>query len=177
MKLVDILARELKDWPSGVENIMQTFAGMTFYQDVEGQIVPLSRFSLAEDWRSEKGVTREQWLDAVSVRNEALPTVGTVCGFCRFPNVPECEWQKVVIVAHWTEGLENPLAIFMSTSFSPQADQAVAKCFQPLLTVEQIAADEREAIIQQLEIDTDWILDRNSCEAVIAAGYRKQVQP
>jgi len=49
--------------------------------------------------------------------------------------------------------------------------------FRPIRTAEQIAAEEHQKAIDELAADTDWILDRASCEAVIAAGYRKQVQP
>ena len=110
---------------------------------------------------------------------EGLPPVGAVCAFCRLPDTPESEWQKVEVVAHWSKGLKNPVAIFMSTSFAPQADQAIAKCFRPLPTAEQVAAEEREKAIKEICIDagspemTPGQL--KVAEKLYMAGYRKQV--
>lgn len=46
--------------------------------------------------------------------------------------------------------------------------------FRPIRTPEQIAADEREAAINEIRRDTDYILDETCAAAVFAAGYRKQ---
>lgn len=115
---------------------------------------------------------------ATTWSGEGLPPAGTVCGFCRFPETPECEWTKVIIVAHWSEGLANPVAIFMSTSYAPQADQAVATCFRPIRTAEQIAADERSKEIGDMrEIVTHESLKGFGLtlhlQALYDAGYRK----
>jgi hypothetical protein len=116
---------------------------------------------------------------------EGLPPVGTICAFCRFPATPEAEWQKVKIVAHWSEGLQVPVAVFMSTSFAPQADQAIAECFRPIRTAEQIEAEERDAAYKGMVDDLSAAIgisniNRRECDvmhALAEAGYRKQVQP
>ena len=64
MKLVDILARELKSWPEGVHKLAQSFAGMVFYQDSAQQIVPLDRMEISDDFRYAE-VTRAEWQAAV----------------------------------------------------------------------------------------------------------------
>lgn len=48
---------------------------------------------------------------------------------------------------------------------------------RPIRTDEQIAAEEHRKAVEQLAADTDWILPKEACEAVLAAGYRKQVAP
>jgi hypothetical protein len=60
MKLVEILARELKEWPEGVNKLHQSFAGMIFYIDSAAQVVKSIRVDIASDWR-ETGVTRAEW--------------------------------------------------------------------------------------------------------------------
>ncbi|MFK3971070.1 hypothetical protein ACI2KS_10125 [Pseudomonas sp. NPDC087358] len=121
---------------------------------------------------------------ATTWTGEGLPPVGTVCAFCRFPSMPEPEWQKVEIVANWSEGLKSPVAIFMSTSFAPQADQAIAECFRPIRTAEQVAADARNAQIMGLADELAGYQDRETgdkhkklAEYLHDNGYRKEVQP
>lgn len=63
MKLVDILARELKVWPEGYDSLRQSFAGMVFHGAKDG-ILPIERLSVAEDFRT-AAVTRSQWQAAV----------------------------------------------------------------------------------------------------------------
>lgn len=68
MKLVDILARELKVWPDRAESISQSFSGMTFYVPIGGRVHELNRNEISDDWRT-AAVTRAEWQDAVDALN------------------------------------------------------------------------------------------------------------
>jgi len=69
MKLVDILARELKVWPEGYASLQQSFAGMVFHGAKDG-ILPIVRLSVSEDFRI-ASVTRAQWQAAVDALKSA----------------------------------------------------------------------------------------------------------
>jgi hypothetical protein len=60
MKLVEILARELKVWPEDVNKLLQSFSGRIFYIDSAAQVVELIRVDIAIDWIG-TGVTRADW--------------------------------------------------------------------------------------------------------------------
>ena len=60
MKLVEILARELEEWPVGVNKLLQSFSGRIFYIDSAAQVVELIRVDIAIDWIG-TGVTRADW--------------------------------------------------------------------------------------------------------------------
>lgn len=63
MKLVDILARELKVWPADCDSLKQSFGGMVFHGNQAG-IIKIARLSISDDWRKAE-VTRHQWQAAV----------------------------------------------------------------------------------------------------------------
>lgn len=141
----------------------------------------------AEDW---------PWSDAKSDpwNGEGLPPVGTWCQvkspgyknqrFDRFVG------ERVFIVAHDVVDAD-PVAVFRMELSQHEVDYhaLIAKCFEPEKTPEQIEAAERAAIAKQAcsEIESA-VADYNetiSCtaairatvDAMIEAGYRKQVAP
>jgi len=109
MKLVDILARELKVWPEGVTNLKQSFGGMIFYLDASSQLVILDRADIAQDWREAK-VTFAQWQAAVDALKDEQMTYSYENVSINAPYIslgeqsviPECK----IIQSAWTgEGL------------------------------------------------------------------------
>lgn len=194
MKLVDILARELDKWPRGVAKIMQTFSGMTFYQDTAGQIVPLISISLADDWRLDEGVTRTQWqaavdaLKAVEVdkavewNGEGLPPVGVTCELygtvSQQLNGQDFQWVKVEIIAQTSFGGDT-VAVGRDLLFATLG-WGIASAFRPIRNAEQIAAEKYEADAADLaEVMTGHRDRTGDCfltlaKVVLDAGYRKQ---
>lgn len=191
MKLVDILAREMKAWPED-----EHFA----WQDSNKEI----RFSpqikddfyvrdLAEDHvrqlfepNPRTGVTRSQWQSAVDALKageqvwdgEGLPPVGTICTLSGptpklTPIHPEWAGTEVKIYAHFATDRGIPLAAYVSEDHL-KGGVGIADLFVPIRTAEQIAEQEHREAVEALAAATDWILTREACEAVLAAGYRKQ---
>ena len=111
---------------------------------------------------------------------EGLPPVGTVCEHRKL--IPGEEWTEVEIVAHRTfVGDDYPCAVFVysqSSSHSSSGDH-----FRPCRTPEQIAAEERLAAINYLEIDAGMCATafdgdpeaRAWVENLIDKGWRKPV--
>lgn len=174
MKLVDILARELKVWPEGASKLTQSFAGMVFYQDSAQQIVPLGRMEISNDLRDEY-VTRAEWqsavdalnqseLDAVLAKNEqlaaaraeriqawngeGLPPVGLDVeikrGNCTWIDGDEWQIGKTATVMAY---FLNSRDIEMASVQFPggHCECILARCLSPIRTAEQVAAEEREA--------------------------------
>lgn len=101
---------------------------------------------------------------------EGLPPVGEVIEWL------DGEFLPVVVVGHHQGAVvavdqNDPRRVFIGKK----------PCYRPLRTPEQIAAEEREATVQQMiqdigVSDTDgW--DHLRCAALYDAGYRKQVTP
>lgn len=107
---------------------------------------------------------------------EGLPPVGTVCEYK--PSQLAGEWKEVEVIAHF-------MSKIMVAAFIPTGDgiktvsQAIARCFRPLRTAEQIAAEEREKAVHEILSHMRGV-DRDKVEMAMSiydAGYRKQVQP
>lgn len=118
---------------------------------------------------------------------EGLPPVGTICQFF-VDEDDETEWHealrsgmKVEVIAHFTGAGGSTIAAFFfeyGGRGNRQVEQAVAECFRPLPTPEQIAAEEREAAINgMLCYDALGNSRRGLAEALYDAGYRKQEAP
>lgn len=115
---------------------------------------------------------------------EGLPSVGTVCeqaprGVAE--HAREVLWRKVRIIAHLEDSrLTGPVAVYLPTDGQANCDQAVASCFRPIRTAEQIAADERKQAVEQMCLASMGQSCPPICtaaaEALYEAGYRK-VQP
>lgn len=180
MKLVDILARELKVWPRMPEG------GHRLEQDVDNSIIEGDGFGTeplfmvserCEDYKLNPHVTRDEWQAAVDAmkasawNGEGLPPVGTVC-----ENAAGGEWRKVFIVAH--DSVDNEQrAIFRfvgGDQYSYFGEHA--ECFRPIRTPEQIAAEERLKAIDEMAAVYKSNFEghvKDGCQALYDAGYRK----
>ena len=113
-----------------------------------------------------------------------LPPVGAVCE--HQPYEDKQDWHKVEIIAHKNTGL--PVAVFWDEANKKATDSSL-EAFRPIRTPEQIAADERLHEIRnalttikagQKQFPNDLVrgnITLSVVEAMIDAGYRKQVQP
>lgn len=196
MKLVDILARELRVWPDDCEAIEQDRRGSCLYK-VNGPAIATYVEVKASDADTAK-VTKLQWQAAVDAlkdekvvewNGEGLPPVGAVCEWagCTFapedPKEPDLRiGDQVTIIAHFKDG-EFDLAAF---TFNPQihnpsrgtawVNQGAHGCFRPIRTPEQIASEKREADILEILHATGLRKRDGGMEvaaAIYRAGYRK----
>lgn len=114
--------------------------------------------------------------------NKGLPLIGTICVYSSRNSTEPTE---VKIIAHFSNHGAD-VAVFIPTWEGPKtAGQAIAECFRPIRTPEQIAAEALQIATQQIMVDagiTDstfkddpeaWVW----AAALHEAGYRKQVQP
>ncbi|MBP3934696.1 MAG: hypothetical protein J6D44_12635 [Pseudomonas sp.] len=176
MKLVDILALELKVWPEGYTSLQQSFAGMVFHGAKDG-ILPIERLSVSEDFRT-ASVTRAQWQAAVdALKAESapawagigLPPVGTVCEAKTTRG-----WSRGTIIAHGLPPKEN-IAVWQEDG--ERISLGVKEYFRQIRTPEQIAAEEREIAIRNMlhepGVTTDHSVADFTCAALYDAGYRK----
>ena len=156
MKLIDILARELKVWPQGVDAVEQSDLDCSLFEYGRGIIGGVKTH--AEDSRTAK-VTRAQWqaaVDALKVESApawvgiGLPPVGTVCEI----NHPDLGWTRCEIVAHkFMDCGGNTHAIAWINGNT--LDQSQGLRFRQIRTPEQITAEERSnAVTLMREIVT-----------------------
>jgi len=159
MKLIDILARELKVWPQGVDAVEQSDLDCSLFEYGRGIIGGVKTH--AEDSRTAK-VTRAQWqaaVDALKVESApawvgvGLPPAGTVCiitphnTLWGFSSVGD--YQCMVLAYHddfvWVE-LVGVLGV-------PVATRTDKVDFNLLRTPEQVIADrEREERIKSAQV-------------------------
>lgn len=184
MKLVDILARELKAWPEGVSKLTQSFAGMVFYQDSAQQIVPLGRMEISDDLRDEY-VTRAEWKAAVDALNSPKVVEWDEFGFppagvsCEFTTNDGHNWKGCKIL------YADELSILTGELEGKADRRLLRKCdadvkFRPARTAEQVAAEEREKAIKEMMmhgVDAGDSTIEYSCAALYDAGYRKEPKP
>ena len=200
MKLVDILARELKVWPHNGNALGQaadTTLHLNEYASHGGEFYGWTKekFTRAEDHHC-AFVTRAQWqaaVDALKVEvrptesmalhhqevgritrqwnGEGLPHVGTVIEWL------DSSWVKVVVVGHHKGAVvavdeSDPRRVFIGKK--PR--------YRTFLTPEQIAAEERDlAIDEMLKIaegphggsSRKVHVSRPQVAALYDAGYRK----
>jgi uncharacterized protein YbcV (DUF1398 family) len=114
---------------------------------------------------------------------QGLPPVGVECLFTAEDEGDGWSEElkpgtKVRVIAHFATTDSVQAAAF--TFFSPRlnyhlVEQAIAGCFKPLPTAEQIAAEERKKTIQEmLDVDQCGTLSRTKfCNLLYDAGYRK----
>ena len=186
MKLVDILARELKVWPEGVSKLTQSFAGMVFYQDSAQQIVPLGRMEISDDLRDEY-VTRAEWQAAVDALN--APKVVEWDGVGNPPVGVDIEctfdswgyWRKGRVLYYGKQMIfmeqygESPDGRKFEGSMNPGGIK-----FRPIRTADQVSAEEREKAIKEMMmhgVDAGDSTIEYSCAALYDAGYRKEPKP
>lgn len=194
MKLVDILARELKTWPEGVQCLTQSSVDREIYDALDGQpgssVESLNpRFDTIDSHTEAEYpiVTRAQWqskVDALDIHKfdsgnakwteKGLPPIGTVCEAMVDPGV----WSEVQVLAHGIED-EDVVAILQAGS------RIITKTFMGvrlIRTPEQIAAEEREKDIEAMNTlvgDIDEIPTwTDALSKLYDAGYRKvEVKP
>lgn len=115
---------------------------------------------------------------------QGLPSVGTVC------EVDYCEsWQRCEVIAHFSQRCGMVAAFTVEFSGCAKSlDAFSAEHFRPARTPEQIAADERlheirnalTTINAKVHFPNDLVRGNAlaaAVEAMIDAGYRKQVMP
>lgn len=197
--LVEILARELEEWPETLDNgvavcAAQDGCGEVYFwkytdinyscekkgwhhqsnQGIAGWIH--TDFSIATD-HATAIVTREMWeadraklASAAEWSGEGLPPVGTMCEGLEYAN-----WVKVEVIAHY-EGRAVCMLPCKERIAIADPDQ-----LRPVIrTPEQIAAQERERALDDIYRIIRTV-DRpgnkaDMAEAIYEAGYRKQEQ-
>ena len=194
MKLVDILARELKDWPEGAREAEQSKVDCEIYMWSTVSQYPDAHFHASEraDDYCDAVVTRAQWqearealskpADAPAWNGEGHPPLGTICEFTRSESpFAKCE---VVFSSPWVtvvrgKGFDDD-AVDIAVDYNDRHAR-----FRPIRTPEQIAADERlhkvrnahSAIARTLDKYKNDIssqsVSREVVEAMIDAGYIK----
>lgn len=191
MKLVEILARELHEWPDGAAVAVQDLDrqvcfnlasnGIVFRSAEWGDLLARGLWchsarmaSLATDYATAI-VTREMWeaeraklKRAVEWDGDGLPTIGSLCEV----EIYEQEWFKCTVVGHY-EGRAAIVLANKETAHIANPDQ-----LRPIRTPEQIAAQERERALDEIYRILRTV-DRpgnkaDMAEALYDAGYRKQ---
>lgn len=193
MKLVDILARELKAWPAGGVALVQGSFGQVYIAGGGPIIIETERSS---DWELAE-VTREEWRAAVDAQNaapqndesqnvariewdgEGLPPTGTIC-----------EVEHPFEHGHWSEckilAWDAECAVFSAAGEYPyQYDGQGLGCFRPVRTPDQIAAAEREKARDYAlntmtgegwtdgETEEQWQFRLKIVSEMLDMGYRK----
>lgn len=187
-KLVEILARELEEWPEQYALIIQDDCGSLHgylslsKDDMDQEGLPYDPVEIAWDGASVE-VTRAEWQAAVDALKKAetvewdgagLPPVGAEC---EVKNDISGEWDAVdEVLVHTTIGGVN-------TAVCKRNDRvflARAVDLRPIRTPEQIAAEEREKHISDIcmifDRDPNSPTNRNHAARLYDAGYRKQEQ-
>lgn len=181
MKLVDILARELKAWPEESHELEQNYDLKIFSRESFKNPIILSE--LADDWLIAV-VTRAEWQAAVDALNApkvvewdgaGLPPVGAVVDTDH-----KNKEIRVKILAYGAHhgGASCVLAADMSHGregkmFGWMSDQCN---FRAVRTAEQVSAEERENAIRDMS-DIGIHASGRWAEAIYDAGYRKEPKP
>jgi len=189
MKLVDILARELKVWPEHGQSLEQGSSGRIYKH---GTSIWTSVCTLAEDL-STAVVTRAQWQAAVdTLKAESapawvgigMPPAGQCVEVHRGPAtwIEKDEWQigkTAEVMSAFTNSRGHGIAAIQFPS--GHCECILSACLKPVRTPEQIAAEERERGISQVLADFEYTvgpcthkLARSQAERIWDAGYRKQ---
>lgn len=203
MKLVDILARELKVWPDDLECAHQDHDGeIRFYGGKEETI----RFDfMAQEKAHDRGVNREsrtgsritraEWQAAVDALNAPKvvewdgagnPAMGSSIEYSIGDGWYPCQVRYVlsrddypgIALVAWCEHLGKDQYL------SNDRDHR----FRPDRTAEQVAAEEREKAVADLYFTINWSEGRETWpfisngrkadyEKAIDAGYRKEPKP
>lgn len=157
MKLVDILARELKSWPEGLECLSQ-LKGTGYIingKGFNGRV--FAALQLADETLVAGAiVTRAEWQAAVDALNApkvvewdgvGLPPVGLDVeikrGNCTW--IDGDEWQigkTAAVMASFLNSRDIEMACVQFTG--GHCECILARCLSPIRTAEQVAAEERE---------------------------------
>ena len=189
MKLVDILARELKVWPENCECVWQVLSGRLAIDKDRDRLTD-STYTIARDWH-EARVTRAEWQAAVNALNAPKvvewdgagnPAMGSSIEYSIGDGWYPCEVRYVlnrddcpgIALIAWCEHLGKDQYL------SNDRDHR----FRPVRTAEQVAAEEREKAIADLYFTINWNEGRETWpfisngrkadyEKAIDAGYTK----
>lgn len=183
MKLVDILARELKEWPQGARWILYDVANGC-HADMGAECIALGIDCSEFDGNPTTAVFEAGWQAAVDALNtgragsggikwngEGLPPVDLPC---QWHSDSQTGWQEVVVLAYSGE------SAWIQPKGKPSIIVGNPANFRPIRTPEQIAKQERsKACDKMYGVILDKIpQDRRNngsdiCEALYDAGYRK----
>lgn len=194
MKLVDILASELKHWPSTrTAAVGQSNSGSLHLNEEPRHGSEFfgwttCKFTMAEDCQR-AWVTRDEWQASVDALNapkvvewdgDRLPPTGTVCE--HFGTADHTNWIEVQVIGHGHVRFHD-VAFFeyMSGTREHTVSYSTANNFRPIRTAEQVAAKERKSEILEM-IDTFgtdtaiWGRDAvmEICGHLWESGYRKE---
>ena len=116
---------------------------------------------------------------AVSWNGSWLPASGTSVEIHRGDAdwIEKDEWQigkTAVVMSAFTNS--HGYGIAAVEFHNGHCECILSDCLKPIRTPEQIAAEERDKTINQMEFDTDC-LDRGAFTKLYEAGWRKQVTP
>lgn len=188
-KLVEILARELKEWPEGWPAVGQAVDGDLHREPFTGLHMDCG-LSMGEDYMSAV-VTHADWQAAVEALNKSAEPAWN--GEGRPPIGVEIEF-SYPMWGYWLKGkvlCYGEQMIFMEQESSKGNGKFEGSMnpdgimFRPIRTPEQIAADERlhkvrnaaTAIARTLDSlhESEELIAVTVIEAMIDAGYVKQV--
>ena len=197
MKLVDILARELKAWPEGLECLSQLKGTGYIINGTGFDGRAFDALQIADETLVAGAiVTRAEWQAAVDALNapkavewdeDGLPPVGLDVEVMQggLPSVA-FDWEACKILAINIGSDEKPQVITRdfrgdAAIYYPGIDSVY---FRPARTTEQVADEEREKAINEMvfgvcgcEPDGGNTTAFMICGFIYDAGYRKQVAP
>lgn len=186
MKLVDILAGELKVWPENSERVWQSLSGRLFLGK-DRERLTVESYTLAKDW-DEARVTRAEWQAAVDALNspkvvewdgKGMPPVGVDCEY----RVGGATWFECNIRYVTTPYHDCPVEVVMFPAHLKSEQTAVVGdgegevSFRPIRTAEQVAAEEIEAIREFLIYEHRDGGLIGIAKALHESGYRKEPKP
>lgn len=184
MKLVDILARELKVWPED----SWAAVGQSNVGSLHEVHPPADRlrwtdelYSMASDWTKAE-VTRAQWQAAVDAlkkaenavpewNGEGLPPVGTVCEVDGSSG--PTGWAGCTI-----RYVSDDVIVFKRAAYGFESFSTIGEySFRPIRTPEQIAAEVRRVEIKHIQaasvVNCGPYITESAAGAIYDAGYRK----
>lgn len=177
MKLVDILARDLKEWPQDFPHahLSQSVSGRVAYVINNKERMSAGNFEKADDWLDAL-VDKRDWERARALGAEQkwdganLPPAGSECEV-RFPSDSKPVWEPAEILYAGSK--------FTAMRFADGEviEIETSRCeMRPPQSDEQIAAEERENAIAEMQaaISLPVATPRESfLYALYDAGYRK----
>lgn len=193
MKLIDILARDLKDWPWSTSVVGQACDGSLHLNRAFDPCLghSVERFEKADDW-AEAHVTRAEWQAAVDALNkpaapewngEGVPPVGATVeiqkGEWGVRSESECFLSRPVLVAASFKTQELGIDMIAVDGGWLGCEVFRAEMARPVRTPEQIAAEQRE---RQAKAMFDLLKPGEEVspaffKKLYDAGFRKHLPP
>jgi hypothetical protein len=167
MKLVDILARELKEWPYAIDSIYTgSAAALTI---LNGRQVDHPEHVTKSEWQIVVDSLKAKANEVPIWTGEGLPPVGVACEI-RHSGWAYGHWQAATI-----KYISSEYLIVGEGSFKREQHFHMPDIeFRPIRTPEQIAAEERTdnaiAMCQATQGAKDWM---EAFRMLHDAGYRK----